>query len=523
MLRPHVRFCRARILTDHFLMTSVVLHRSAAGDLPVFFLTDSPLPFTGSLVFGVGRQDETARTAGIGHLVEHLVMKRVGRVETAHNAVTDDDNITFYATGSPGQVVDFLNRVAAAISTLDHLDDAEVARQRKTILAELGEGDEKTGRGPLLDRYGVQDVGLLDFRQPAHRTHTRDMALRFATTWLHAGNAALTFNGAVPEGLDVRLPTGRPRPHTDPPTPVRTGGWVTNPFCGVTLSMIVEEPWEVRNLLGAVAAESLMDDLRHDAGLIYSVGGGSFVVGPERRVITFALDPHEDDVDSTVRGAVATIRRLAAHGPSAEVTRRVTESLANDLADPNTQLVVLHTAAVAILRGDRDPSDLTVGAPADISPEVLREAFARAEPTLLVSANTDSLTPETAAAIALADTNRSSELQSMGKVALARHLMRSDTDIYSRRFRTGLRGAQLVIDNRRVAIIHEEDIVEVLFDEVIVAGVCTDCGHWDFTDTHGDGFLFFPESWRGADKIVRRLEERIPLDRRYALSEDAEP
>ena len=47
---------------------------------------DLPVDPTMTLWFGVGHKDMTVSTAGITHLVEHLVMRRLGHVAIPHNA-----------------------------------------------------------------------------------------------------------------------------------------------------------------------------------------------------------------------------------------------------------------------------------------------------------------------------------------------------------------------------------------------------------------------------------------------------
>lgn len=76
---------------------------------------DLPVDPTMTLWFGVGHKDMSARTAGITHLVEHLVMRRLGHVAVPHNAESGMVTTQFYATGTPSRLVDFIGRVCEAI------------------------------------------------------------------------------------------------------------------------------------------------------------------------------------------------------------------------------------------------------------------------------------------------------------------------------------------------------------------------------------------------------------------------
>ncbi len=69
----------------------------------------------------------------------------------------------------------------------------------------------------------------------------------------------------------------------------------------------------------------------------------------------------------------------------------------------------------------------------------------------------------------------------------------------------------VVIDPDRILLIAgDAGLVELDWASLALAGVCKHCGHWDLTDVHGAGFVVEPKSWRGGQKIVRRLRERVP-------------
>src|SRR3712207_8922450 len=61
-----------------------------------------------TLAFGVGDCDLTPSTAGITHLVEHLVLRRVGHVAVPSNGASGLLATSFYAVGSERERVDFV-------------------------------------------------------------------------------------------------------------------------------------------------------------------------------------------------------------------------------------------------------------------------------------------------------------------------------------------------------------------------------------------------------------------------------
>ena len=101
-----------------FLMPLPLVSVTDISGIPAY-TADIRSAFTGTLTFGVGQRDATARTSGLAHLIEHLVMKRVGKVIVAHNATTADETVSFYAQGNPAAVCDFLTRVGELESWID--------------------------------------------------------------------------------------------------------------------------------------------------------------------------------------------------------------------------------------------------------------------------------------------------------------------------------------------------------------------------------------------------------------------
>lgn len=488
-------------------------------ELPVV-TTDLPLTFTGTLSFGVGQRDESPLTAGISHLVEHLVMARVGQVDIAHNAVTAIDHITFFAQGDPGLVADFLNRVASAVGSLRSITDDEVARQRDLIAIELGDGDQSTGLGPLIDRYGAAGLGLVELGQPAHRTLTREQVVRFAGTWLHSGNAVLSFTGAVPDALAIDLPDAQPVPERNGDEPVRASGWLLSGGPPLSLSLILDGDPSARGLTTVAIERALHDELRTARGLVYSVGGLTSIIDDTRRHAAFVLDPREGDIQRAAVAAVETLRRLADDGPSDEDLRRLKADYARYSDDPQARQEELVDAAVAYIRGEIDerrlgPLDLD-GVTSDDVAAVLRGAL----PTLLVSMSAPEVSADGIEALGLPSAERESDLVGRTRFELVKHLARPSIVLLSPRWFSGARGHQLLLDEHRIAVISSSAVIEVRWDELVLAGIDSQ-GGWDLTDRYGRGIMVAPAVWRGWSRARSVLESQVPEAIRYRIVEDA--
>ncbi|WP_062304020.1 insulinase family protein [Demequina subtropica] len=492
--------------------------------IPVLW-SDIRSTFTGTLAFAVGRRDELARTAGVTHLVEHLVMSRVGRVSVTHNASTEEDRVTFYAEGAEAAVADFLGRVAAAIRDLDAIDDAVVAEQRRIIAAELGEGDETTGAGPLLDRFGASTLGLLDLGMPAHRSLSREQALEWAATWLHAGNAVLTFTGPVPDGLGVDLPAARPLPERAAIAPLghRRHGWLGGGAAPLALSFALDASERgAVYVAGAAIQRTLLDQLRTERHLVYSVDAFVARTDATTRWAVVALDPRREDILATAVAAVEILRTLAAEGPSDELMAAILEEDENITAHSGAQIAHLDDAAMNLLRHGVEPAAIDAVDMAAVPLDRVREAIAGAVETLLVSLGEidDEITPEQLSERLGLPWAREPEghYESMSTAARVKAFMPDSVEMLSPRWFSGMRGAQLIFDPERILMLAPElGIVELRWDAIALAGVCVDCGHWDLTGENGAGFVIEPGRWRGGAKAVDALRERVPAGAVYEV------
>lgn len=126
------------------------------------------------LIFGVGRSDECLQNSGITHAVEHLVLQSIGKTLFPWNGSVGLASTSFYATGEPGQVVEFLLHVAA------QLREPPVERLEQELRVLAVEGQRHNGHQLNLDlsvRFGPRGVGLVAW--PEHGLG----GLRATTSW----------------------------------------------------------------------------------------------------------------------------------------------------------------------------------------------------------------------------------------------------------------------------------------------------------------------------------------------------
>jgi hypothetical protein len=298
--------------------------------LPVFS-APGPDRVTAALVFGVGIRDETFATAGVTHLVEHLVMGTLPKSHLQCNAMVDIDVTVFYATGKSDAVRGFVEAICRALTDLP---TERMSLEIGVLQAENCAGAHPTVAALLGARYGLRGPGLTVAAQGAGPEFlTEDVARAHVRRWFVRENAALWWHGALPEGLALPLPAG-PRPvRPRPDARIQQGPfWTQGPvFDGAGL--LLEGP--PRNPALAVAVQVLQERLgdvaRHARGLSYSSGVEIVNTAPDRRDIALYVDAREGQAGEVGRILWEQFWSLSGEGPSADEIAHVVAGLEEEL------------------------------------------------------------------------------------------------------------------------------------------------------------------------------------------------
>lgn len=360
--------------------------RTTVGGIPTLW-ADVPGDHVGALVVGVGARDLSPTTAGLHHLVEHLVMARVGRVATEHNAESGPDSLVFWAAGDPSAVADFLGRVTAAMRSLADVRDEDLAVERATVVAEVGPENLYAHVGPFASRWGTAGLGLVDLSHAALLALTASDVREFAARWFVTGSTRLVLTGPPGDDLEVVLPD-RPAPARAPhpaPLDLPVPGIVYGDEGGLSLSFLVGAGTLVRQVVGEVLEETLLRELRLRTGRVYSVEVGAWTVDGDTTSWVLHTDPSSPRAALDVlASAVRTLRRLAEEGPDADVLAHVRSALRSRWSMTDTRRSWLVQTAEAEARGQRPPTAWTSDVDA-VDAEQVRAAVAAMLPTLLVT------------------------------------------------------------------------------------------------------------------------------------------
>ena len=365
---------------------------------------DVPGDTFGCLVVGVGARDLSPTVTGLHHLVEHLVMRRVGPVVIDHNAESSPDSLAFYATGDADDVVDFLQRVGAAVASMGSVTAEEVDRERSTIRREVGLPRLYSSLGPFSARFGADGLGVADVDHAALYGLTVADVHAFAGHWLVAGNMRLVLTVEPPAGLTLGVPTGSApeRPAHPAPLPGDLPALTfTHPSTPPVLNFLVTADDGVRGLAAEVVEQALSRRLRHADGEVYSVDLGSWWLRGGTTLWSVVLDPAPDRAAAVVVDACRTLRSLAADGPDAELLEHSRAVLTSRMRSADGRRGWLGTAAESELLGrprvDRATYTLQVST---ATGEQVRSVVADAMTTLLALVPAGPLTPEVEEALA---------------------------------------------------------------------------------------------------------------------------
>ncbi|WP_405489787.1 M16 family metallopeptidase [Streptomyces sp. NBC_00096] len=244
----------------------------------------SPRPglISAGLLFRVGRADETLATSGITHLVEHLALHRhgSGAPHHAHSPGTSTATPTpvstaafthFQVTGTPADVVEYLNGVCASLRDLP-LDRLETEKEiLRTEEAANGPGRaDGPARRATLWRYGSRSYGLTGYAETGLAQLTAEQVRDWARTRFTAGNAVLWITaGTLPEGLDLTLPSGdrHPAPAATSALPALPAHFPGGDGSVVLTSVLPRST--AASLFAEVLGRELLRELRHKGGYAY--------------------------------------------------------------------------------------------------------------------------------------------------------------------------------------------------------------------------------------------------------------
>lgn len=357
-----------------------MLSSTTVNGIPALW-TEGPAPYTAAVVFGSGAGDETLRTTGVAHLVEHLVMAAQGRTALDVNAMVDDVTTVFHASGDRQAVTEWLAGVCASIGDLP-LDRMET--EAKVLDAEKGESVHPALAWAAGARFGSTGAGLLGRVGAPHPTLTPEHVTDFVRRHLTAGNAVVVSTGEPPQHPGITLPPG-PRPHREPvvDSALALPAYLAGP--PVPIVSWVTERTPAAQLLHSLVIDLLTDELRHQEGIVYEIDGGATPFSHDAVLAALWADGDESDQPRILTRAVELLGRIASGGPDPADLDHQKAVARNQIGDPRGTYEFLVTAAHRRLEGRPVRGiEETIQEIEAVTAEQVRAAASAALPTLLL-------------------------------------------------------------------------------------------------------------------------------------------
>lgn len=471
------------------------VERTDLGGIPCFY-GDAPPPFGATLIFRVGRVDETLRTSGLTHLVEHLLMPAEPPGDYERNARVEALFAVFWASGRPDEVFEFLTDTCSAIRE-PPLQRIEIERQiLQTEAAGRGYGPID---GTLALRYGAVGPGLVGHDEHALAWVGPDEVTEWITERLTAENAACWMTGRPPSSFELDLPSGE---RIAPPEPTLIEG-LDKPTCfsvgppgQVAVAMQGERSTALSSTFDIFRSRAWRT-LRYEKGFAYEIGDWYEPLSASTSAAVLWLDSLEHNVRQASDGLIELLDDLCTKGPTAEELADDARGARRIHDDPLSIPAQLHYSATETLLGRSYSLEEIVREKEALTPAVAAEALAAAKANMLLVLPEGVEPPE----------------------GIGQYPLNASARVEGRRFPA--KGLRLYKEVRRTALFlgpaglsaesANGDLSTVLFAE------CELILHWsDGSRTlfSRDGFKVHvdPTAWRNGKEIVAALDAELSPD-----------
>ncbi|MFF4643870.1 M16 family metallopeptidase [Streptomyces sp. NPDC001389] len=267
-------------------------------------------PLTAGLLFRVGRADETLATSGVTHLVEHLALHHHGLSDLHYNGATAAAYTHFLVSGTPAEVVEYLNGVCAALRNLP-MDRLET--EKEILRTEAAGRAQGAAHSLPLWRYGSRSYGLTSYAETGLHRLTADDVHDWARTRFTTENAVLWLTGdTVPDGLDLTLPSGTWHPAPQPTSALpSTPAYFQGPDGVAVLTSVVPRS-TAGNLFAEVLGKELFRELRQKGGYSYTAAADYCPRDTDWATVTAYADALPRKQDAMIGAFVDVLAKLRA-------------------------------------------------------------------------------------------------------------------------------------------------------------------------------------------------------------------
>jgi hypothetical protein len=299
------------------------------------FSAENGIRYSGGLSFRVGRADETARTGGVSHLVEHLALFGLGPHQRySYNGSVSQLFTSFVATGTPDEVGSFLTELGRSLRELPMQRLQDEARVPRT---EAARKSSHPVQQMLWRRFGAGGHGLALLPEYGLANPDPKAVSAWAEGRFTADNAALWFTGPPPPGLELDLSPGKriETPAAVPLADLKLPAWTHWQQNLVAISFVVPRG-AMLNLLLSLAARRITTKLRYEKGISYEIGIGYEPITRDEAHGTLWASCLPEHARTVRDGIVQVFDDLAANGATADELKDTKEASLRSWNDPES-------------------------------------------------------------------------------------------------------------------------------------------------------------------------------------------
>jgi len=192
-------------------------------------------------------------------------------------------------------------------------------------------------------------------------------------------NAVLLLSGPPPADLRLPLPAGQRMPDTGvQPLALTLPAYAQGPVGGAGVSMVAPRSTALA-MATSVAAARLLQRLRYDKGIAYSVQGGYMPLDSTHAQVSLWTDAQHGHAATVLNDTVHSMYAMSTEGPSAEELAQEVQTFSRNLERDEAPVGWLDRTAVRLLNGEpvQRPTDL-VADMQTVTPAAARDAMAAA-------------------------------------------------------------------------------------------------------------------------------------------------
>lgn len=283
------------------------------------------------LIVRAGSRDETVRTSGLAHYLEHMFFKgtarrpttkiisrEIDRLGASTNAYTDTEEVAYFAEGPATAMIELTDIIADMLSR-PLFEQEEVDRERNVVLQELSMRLSDPD-GWIWDRLGTVAFGgdqpmswsAAGFPHVIQKA-TREQLIEYHQSFYAPKSMCLVVAGGstLSDAQAEELLADIPRARTKPRKPA-TWGLGERYTANVRAATAEEEP-QIRMVFAVPGIRALDPDRTALSVMTHILGGGMssrlFQTVRERNGLCYSIFSHHEGFDDTGLFAISTATR----------------------------------------------------------------------------------------------------------------------------------------------------------------------------------------------------------------------